>query len=358
MVKVLIIDDEQSSAENLRHLLEDRGYQVAGAHDGAEGLKVADLEDFQAVVTDYRMPRVDGLEVIKTLHMVRPQLPVILISSLLTPELAIEAKRLGAYGCVVKPADPAELLGLVEQAVTRIWVAGSVLVGKSQAMRNVCEQIGRVAATPATVLIRGEPGTGKELIALAIHEHSARAEHPFVALNCAACSEGMLHHVLFGDPPDVISEVGVRRAGVLEEANGGTLFLYGIGNLSPRNQAGLRGVLEDGPTWRGGGVDRGFDVRLIAATHCDLEQAVREGAFREDLYDRLNDAVIFVPPLRDRREDIPDLVKFFIQRDGLEEGPGKPLTDEEMADLQQQPWPGNVDELRDFVREKFLRPGG
>ncbi len=120
----------------------------------------------------------------------------------------------------------------------------------------------------------------------------------------------------------------------------------------------MRGVLEDGPTWRGGGVDRGFDVRLIAATHCDLEQAVREGAFREDLYDRLNDAVIFVPPLRDRREDIPDLVKFFIQRDGLEEGPGKPLTDEEMTDLQQQPWPGNVDELRDFVREKFLRAGG
>jgi len=249
-------------------------------------------------------------------------------------------------------------LGLVEQAVTRIWVAGSVLVGKSQAMRDVCEQIGRVAATPATVLIRGEPGTGKELIALAIHEHSTRAEHPFVALNCAVCSEGMLHHVLFGDPPDVISEVGVRRAGVLEEANGGTLFLYGIGNLIPSNQAGLRGVLEDGPTWRGGGVDRGFDVRLIAATHCDLEQAVREGAFREDLYHRLNDAVIFVPPLRDRREDIPDLVKFFIQRDGLEEGPGTPPTDEEMTDLQQQPWPGNVDELRDFVREKFLRAGG
>jgi len=248
-------------------------------------------------------------------------------------------------------------LGLVEQAVTRIWVAGSVLVGKSQAMRDVCEQIGRVAATPATILIRGEPGTGKELIALAIHEHSSRAEQPFVALNCAACSEGMLQHELFGDPPGMISEAGVRRAGVLE-ANGGTLFLYGIGNLSPSNQAGLRWVLEVGPIRRGGGVDRRFDVRVIAATHCDLELELAEKRFREDLYHRLNDAVIFVPPLRERCEDIPDLVKFFIQRDGLEEGPGKPPTDEEMTDLQQQPWPGNVDELRDFVRNKFLRPGG
>ncbi len=360
MVKVLVIEDEPSSAENLRHILQDGGYQVAGARDGKEGLDAAGLEDFQAVVTDWRMPRVDGLEVIRALHVVRPQLPVILISSLLTPELAIEAKRLGAYGCVVKPADPAELLGLVEQAVTRIWVAGSVLVGKSQAMREVCKQIGRVAATPATVLIRGEAGAGKELIAHVIHQHSGRAEQPFVALNCAACSEGMLHRELFGDPPGIESEAGGRRAGLLE-ANGGTLFLNGIGNLSLSNQAGLLGVLQDGPIGSGGEVDRGLvNVRIIAATHRDLELAVQEGAFREDLYHRLNDAVIFVPPLRDRREDIPGLVKFFIQHDGIEQGQAKPRmpTHEELTHIQQQGWPGNVDELRDYVSKTFLQAVG
>jgi DNA-binding NtrC family response regulator len=236
------------------------------------------------------MPRVDGLEVIKALHLVRPQLPVILISGFLPPELVIEAEGLGAYGCLAKPLDPADCLSLVEKAVNRKWGPGTAVPTDSRAMQNVCKQIGLVAATQLTVLIRGEPGSGKGSVAHLIHEHSGRAKGPFVAVDCAEYSEGMLYRELSGDAAGGLPKGGGPRAGRLAEANHGTLFLYGIADLTLRTQAELLGALEDQRIKLGG--DSGLDVRIIAATHRNLEVMVANKQFREDLYHRLAEDVI------------------------------------------------------------------
>ncbi len=293
MAKVLVIEDEPCSTLMLRRILQGGGYQVAGARDGEEGLETADCEDFQVVVTDWRMPRMDGLEVIKALRLVRPQLPVILISVFLTRELAIEAKGLGAYGCLAKPPDPTDCLSLVKKAVRRKRGAGTVVPTESRAMLSVCKQIGLVAETQMTVLIQGEPGSGKGSVARLIHQHSRRAKGPFVPVDCAEYQEVMLYRELFGDPAGELLEGRVRRGGRLDEANHGTLFLYGIANLTLRTQSELLGALGDEGINVGG--DSRLDVRIIAATHRNLEVMVANEQFREDLYHRLAQAVIHMP---------------------------------------------------------------
>ena|SRR2546426_963167 len=293
MAKVLVIEDEPCSTLMLRRILQGGGYQVAGARDGEEGLETADCEDFQVVVTDWKMPRMDGLEVIKALHYVRPQLPVILITCFLTPELAIEAQGLGAYGCLAKPPDPTDCLSLVEKAVRTKWGPGTVVPTESPALLSVCKQIGLVAETQMTVLIRGEPGSGKGSVARLIHQHSSRAKGPFVPVDCAGYPEGTLYRELFGDPAGELLEGGVRRGGRLDEANHGTLFLYGIADLTLRTQAELLGALGDEGIKAGG--DSGLDVRIIAATRPNLEVLVANEQFREDLYHRLAQAVIHMP---------------------------------------------------------------
>ena len=244
-------------------------------------------------MTDWKMPRMDGLEVIKALHYVRPQLPVILITCFLTPELAIEAKGLGAYGCLAKPPDPTDCLSLVEKAVRTKWGPGTVVPTESPALLSVCKQIGLVAETQMTVLIRGEPGSGKGSVARLIHQHSSRAKGPFVPVDCAGYPEGTLYRELFGDPAGELLEGGVRRGGRLDEANHGTLFLYGIADLTLRTQAELLGALGDEGIKAGG--DSGLDVRIIAATRPNLEVLVANEQFREDLYHRLAQAVIHMP---------------------------------------------------------------
>jgi len=293
MAKVLLIEDDPCSTLILRHILQGGGHEVAGARDGEEGLETADCEDFQVVVTDWKMPRMDGLEVIKALHLLRPQLPVILISGFLTRELAIEAKGLGAYGCLAKPPDPTDCLSLVKKAVRRKRGTGTVVPTESRAMLSVCKQIGLVAETRTTILIRGEPGSGKGSVARLIHQHSSRAKGPFVPVDCAGYSEGMLYRELFGDPAGELLEGRVRRGGRLEEANHGTLFLYGIADLTPRTQAELLGALGDEGIKAG--ADSGLDVRVVAATHRNLEEMVANEQFREDLYHRLAQAVIHMP---------------------------------------------------------------
>jgi DNA-binding NtrC family response regulator len=324
-------------------------------------------------VTDWKMPELSGMDIIKALHDSRPQLPVILITGQHTTEAAIEAMKLGAYDYIIKPPKPREFLGLIEKAITNSRLmsepvevgttsfAKDAIVGKSPCMQDVYKQIGRVAAMPVTVLIRGETGTGKELVARALYQFSSRGEQPFIEVNCVAIPENLLESELFGHEPGAFTDAKTKRIGRFEQANRGTIFLDEIGDMSPNTQSKLLRVLQDKRIQRLGGKEViQVDVRVIAATHRNLEEAIEEGHFRRDLYHRLNDAVIPLPPLRERREDIPELINYFIHRYGAELGsPQLPApTSDAVAFLQHQPWPGNVRELRNVVRKALLLARG
>src|SRR6266404_328761 len=327
MSKVLLIEDEITLAAAIQRVLEVEGYDVIAATDPEEGLAAARKGDFQVVVTDLKMPGISGMEIIKELHERRPQLPVILMTGHHTTEAAIEAMKLGAYDYILKPPNPPEFLALIEKAVTnsrlmseqvevgQAGFAKDAIVGSSRLMQNVYKEIGRVAAMPVTVLIRGETGTGKELVARAIYQHSDRGNQPFIEVNCVAIPENLLESELFGHEPGAFTDAKTRRIGRFEQANRGTILLDEIGDMSPRTQAKLLRVLQDRSIQRLGGKETiPVYVRVSAATHRNLESAIPERHFREDLYHRLNDAVISLPPLRERREDIPDLVRYFIER--------------------------------------------
>jgi DNA-binding NtrC family response regulator len=369
MSKVLLIEDETSLATALQRVLEVEGYEVVATTDPEQGLEAARDGDFQVVVTDLKMPGVSGMDVIRTLHDTKPQLPVILMTGHHTTEAAIEAMKLGAYDYILKPPDPPEFLALIDKAVANSRLMSEpveigearyskdAIIGSSRVMQNVYKEIGRVAAMPVTVLIRGETGTGKELVARAIYQYSHRASQPFIEVNCVAIPENLLESELFGHEQGAFTDAKTRRIGRFEQANHGTIFLDEIGDMSPSTQAKLLRVLQNRTIQRLGGKDViPVDVRVMAATHRNLELAIIDRHFREDLYHRLNDAVIFLPPLRERREDIPDLVKFFIQRYGVELGSQHPSmpTPEAMDYLQTKDWPGNVRELRNAVRKALL----
>lgn len=369
MSTVLLIDDDAAILEALEGLLKSEGYSVVTANNAAAGLAAASAGDFQVVVTDWKMPQADGMVVIKTLRATRPRLPVILLTGQESPTSVIEATKLGAYDYLRKPPHAEEFLALVAKAVATNQLmsepvemgeakhAKHAIIGSSRAMQEVYKQIGRVAAAPIRVLIRGETGTGKELAARAIYQHSERANQPFIEVNCAAIPENLLESELFGHERGAFTGAHERRVGRFEQASRGTIFLDEIGDMTPNTQAKLLRVLEDKSMRRLGGRDPiEVDVRVIAATHRDLEKAIREDRFREDLYHRLNDAVITLPPLRERPEDIPAMVRFFIQRYALELGAIKPSMPEPdaLVYLQQQPWPGNVRELRNVIRGALL----
>jgi DNA-binding NtrC family response regulator len=371
--KVLLIEDENSLAAALQRVLEVEGYEVVTAGDPAHGLDEARNGDFQVVVTDLKMPGISGMDVIRNLHQSKPQLPVILMTGHHTTEAAIEAMKLGAYDYILKPPDPPEFLALIEKAVTnsrlmseqvdlgQAGIAKDAIIGSSRLMQNVYKEIGRVAAMPVTVLIRGETGTGKELVARAIYQHSDRADKPFIEVNCVAIPENLLESELFGHEPGAFTDAKTRRIGRFEQANNGTLLLDEIGDMSPSTQGKLLRVLQNRMIQRLGGKDIiSVDVRVIAATHRNLEMAIQEKQFREDLYYRLNHFVITLPPLRDRPEDIPELVRYFVQRYTKELGmvsTGMPAADA-LEYLRLQPWAGNVRELRNIVRKSLLLARG
>jgi DNA-binding NtrC family response regulator len=374
MSKVLLIEDEKSIASALQRVLEVGGHEVLATTDSKQGLAAARTGDFQVVITDLKMPGLSGMDVIKSLHDVKPRLPVILMTGHHTTEIAIEAMKFGAYDYILKPPDPEELNALVEKAISNSRLRSqpvemgeatsspAAIVGSSRVMQNVYKEIGRVAAMPVTVLIRGETGTGKELVARAIYQHSLRPDPlPFIEINCAAIPENLLESELFGHEAGAFTDAKVRRIGRFEQANKGTIFLDEIGDMSPNTQVKLLRVLQNKTIQRVGGKDPiHVDVRVLAATHRNLEIAMQERQFRPDLYHRLNDAVITLPPLRNRREDTPELVRFFIQRYAVELGSLSPSmpTSEAMNYLQQQPWPGNVRELRNVVRKALLLAHG
>jgi len=310
----------------------------------------------------------DGLTLVAQLHSAKPKLPIIMMTAHGTTETAIEATKQGAVEYLVKPFEVDELLDLVATAAAHsrrmsapvemgeTTADGYAIIGKSRAMQGIYKPLGRVAATPATVLILGETGTGKELVARAIYQHSDRADKPFIAVNCAAIPETLLESELFGHERGAFTGAQARRIGRFEQAHGGTIFLDEIGDLSPGTQSKLLRVLQERRIQRVGG-DETFsvDARVLAATHRDLESAIQEREFREDLYYRLSVVTIRLPPLSERADDIPDLVKFFIRRYAGELGVESPsIQPEAIAWLQTQSWPGNVRELENVVRQALV----
>jgi DNA-binding NtrC family response regulator len=321
-----------------------------------------------AVVTDFKLPRLSGLELVNRLQTVNPRLPIILMTAHSTADLAIEATKRGAYDYLVKPFEMPALLAMIENAVKHSRLATdlrkfreqehipSTLVGNSPAMQRVYKEIGRVAATPAAVLIRGESGSGKELVARAIWRHSNRAVKPFVAVNCTAIPETLIETEMFGHERGAFTGADARRIGRFEHADGGTIFLDEIGDMTLSTQVKLLRALQEKSIQRVGGREPiSIDVRVIAATHCDLAKAIREGSFREDLFYRLNVVCITVPPLRERSDDIPQLVDCFLHRHSIEMGIARPaIQNEAMEFLRRQSWPGNVRELESAVRRALL----
>ncbi len=365
---ILLVEDDTNIASGLQKVMRANGYEVTTLSRGDIGLEQAIARSFDVVITDLRLPGLDGLELVRQLHQAKPKLPIILITAHGSTEVAIEATKWGAFDYVPKPFEVEELLDLMAKALesSRLMsepvdmgeaVSGrTAIIGNSRIMQGIYKEIGRVAAASVTVLIRGDTGTGKELIARAIYQHSNRADAPFIAINCAAIPEMLLESELFGHERGSFTGADARRIGRFEQASGGTIFLDEIGDMDANLQAKLLRVLQDKVIQRVGGRENiPVDVRIIAATHRDLEAAIRERLFREDLFYRLSVVTIKLPPLQQRREDIPDMVRYFLRRYGPEAGVASPaIASEAITYLQNQDWPGNVRELENTVRKALL----
>ena len=370
--KILMIEDDAAIASTLRRVLSDEGYEVTLEQRGDAGLERAKQDQFDLVVTDLRLPGLSGLDLVRELHRAKPLLPIILMTAHGTTETAIEATKFGAYDYLVKPFEIPVLIDLAFKAVesSRVMTEpvgfgdsdtpGISLVGHSRAMQDIYKEIGRVASKPVSVLIMGETGTGKELIARALYHHSDRAQAPFVAINCAAIPETLLESELFGHERGAFTGAEFRRIGRFEQAHKGTIFLDEIGDMTLSTQVKLLRVLQERSLQRLGGKETiPVDVRVVAATHRDLQKAMLQKQFREDLYYRLSVVIIKVPALRERSEDIPDLVNYFLRKYGKEMGsPSPSIHPEAVQFLQAQPWPGNVRELENVVRKVPLLARG
>ncbi|MFH1059592.1 MAG: sigma-54 dependent transcriptional regulator [Pseudomonadota bacterium] len=374
MERILIVDDEKNYLLVLDALLSEAGYDVATADSGARALAILDEEEPDLMLTDMRMPRMTGLELIKSSKERHPDLPVIVMTAFGTVENAVEAMKSGAVDYIMKPFENQELLLTVQKALklSRLLQQNRLLreevqkgqgfgqiVGDSRAMRQVYELVEKVAATKATVLITGESGTGKELIARAIHSRSPRSEEPFVAVNCMALSETLLESELFGHEKGAFTGAVGRRKGRFELADKGTLFLDEVGEIATSLQVKLLRVLQERTFERvGGNQPIGVDVRIVAATNRDLTQAVATGVFREDLFYRLNVVRLGLPSLRERKEDLPALVAHFVRRYAAEVGRAAPqVSQEAMASIYGYAWPGNVRELENALERAVIMSG-
>jgi two-component system response regulator HydG len=372
--KVLVVDDQKNMRATTAMLLREAGHVVAEAEDGAAAVERVRQEAFDVVLTDLRMPGLDGMGVLRAVRAASPHTQVIVMTAYGTIESAVEAVRQGAHDYVSKPFKEQELLLRVGRAVETRRLRGTVsllagelrrqsglerIVGRSPAIQEVIERIVRVAPTDATVLITGESGTGKELVARALHVGSRRGEEPFVPVNCAAITETLLESELFGHARGAFTGASRARRGLFEEANGGTLFIDEIAETTPAFQAKLLRVLQDGELRRvGESTPIQVDVRVIAATNQDLRRAIAERRFREDLFYRLAVVPIRIPPLRERRDDVPLLAAHFLRRFVARTGVARTLSPEAVARLVQHDWPGNVRELENVLEQAAaLAPG-
>ena len=371
-LRILVIDDESGIRHALGQLLEYEGYEVHTAGGGSEGLALYEKVKPQLVFLDVKMAGIDGLEVLKRLRVLDPVATVVMISGHATIQTAVEATQLGAYDILEKPLDTDRVLVLLRNALTQRDLSEEnerlretiesryEIVGRSYAVRALLERIDKVANTPARVLITGENGTGKELVARAIHRGSARSKKPFVEVNCAAIPSELIESELFGHMKGSFTGAIADHAGKFEQANGGTLFLDEIGDMSLSAQAKVLRVLQDGVVTRiGGNKTVQVDVRVLAATNKEIEQEIAANRFREDLYYRLNVVPIVVPPLRERREDIELLAVYFLQQLALRDGlPTRGITDEALKRLADLEWAGNVRELRNTMERLVILASG
>ena len=369
MSRILVIDDDAGIQGAFKALLRGGGYEFFSATTGETGLEILERENPDLVLVDVWLPGMNGLETFKNIRRLRPKTPIIVMTGSGTMNLAIEASKIGAFDYRLKPFDPGRMLELVEKALDSVRLTESagaagtetppsddLIIGSSARMHEVFRAIGKVASTDATVLIRGESGTGKELVAKAIRQHSHRSDGPMVVVNCAAIPETLLESELFGYERGAFTGAVGRRVGMFERAQGGTILLDEIGDVPLGIQAKVLRVLQDKTFERVGGAETvRVDVRILAATNRDLERAMVEGRFREDLYHRLNVVTIHVPPLRERPEDIPALAAAFLARFAEGLGIQKPaLSQEAMALLRTYAWPGNVRELEHALHRALL----
>ncbi len=367
MGKVLVVDDQRNMRTTLAMMLRGSGYDVDEAEDGARGADRGSTGAFDVVLTDLRMGDTDGIEVLRRIKAAQPMTEVIVMTAYGTIESAVEAMRLGAFDYIQKPFTEQELLVKVGKAQESRKLHAQVqlfaqefreryhfekIIGRSQAIRDVLGRVVKIAPTDATVLITGESGTGKELVARALHANSRRADEPFVVVNCAAIPETLLESELFGHARGAFTGAVTARKGLFEEADGGTFFFDEIAETTPTFQAKLLRAIQEGEVRRLG-ENRAVqtDIRVIAATNVDLTQAVEDKRFREDLFYRLNVARFHLPPLRDRREDIPLLLEFFLRVHAKKIGKRVRFADGVVERLTAYDFPGNVREVENMVEQ-------
>ena len=372
MRRILIIDDEKGIRDALGQLLEFEGYEVHTAANAVDGITEFQRFAPNLVFLDVKMAGIDGIEALRKLKELDPAAVVVMISGHATIQTAVEATQLGAYDILEKPLDTDRILVTLRNALQHLDLheenarlketiqSRFEIVGKSYAIRAVTDKIEKVAKTPARVLVTGENGTGKELVARAVHRQSTRADQPFVEVNCAAIPSELIESELFGHMKGSFTGAVQDRAGKFEQADHGTLFLDEVGDMSLAAQAKVLRVLQDGVVTRiGGSKPVEVDVRVLAATNKNLQDEIANGRFREDLYYRLNVVPIHVPPLRERREDIPQLIAYFIDQLTRGEGMGaRTIATDAVQRLQHLDWPGNVRELRNTIERLLILSTG
>ena len=369
MRRVLIADDEESIRHVLTELLEERGYEVRAVIDGEEAMRELSARDYDALVTDVRMPKMNGLDLVRAAQTASPETTIIVMSAYGSHDLAIEAMKAGAYDYLGKPFRPDEVLLVLRKAEERerlrrenlrlrqeVSRRTPQLVAEGPAMKEVMRVVQKVAPTPTTVLIEGESGTGKELVARALHDLSSRAERPFVAVNCGGIPETLIESELFGHAKGAFTDARTAKRGLFEEADGGTLLLDEVGELPLAVQPSLLRVLQQGEVRRvGDSRSARVDVRVVAATNRDLAAHVQAGRFREDLYYRLNVVQLRLPPLRERQDEIPTLTQRLLARHAERIGmPSRRLSPRALESLKTYRWPGNVRELENALERALV----
>ncbi len=371
MSSILVVDDDDQLRISFCKLLKEENYSVIAAASGEDGIEIIKHNTLDLVILDMRLPGMNGMETFIKIREIDSKLPVIIVTAYGTTDLAIEATKMGAYDYVLKPFEVIEMLNLIRQAIEAGYFmrypvtvdaipgkqsVGDAIIGQSRLMQNVYKAIGRVSQTDATVLIRGESGTGKELVARAVYQHGMRADKAFMIINCVAIPENLLESELFGYEKGAFTGAFQRRIGKIEQANGGTVFLDEIGDMPLSIQAKILRLLQEKSIERLGGEETiQVDVRIIAATNKNLEQAIVDGSFREDLYFRLKVVTIELPPLRERKEDIDQLISFYLHKFSTElkmDNPG--IQAYALALLKRYDWPGNIREMSNLIQKALI----
>lgn len=370
--RILVADDEESIRWVLSKALKQKGFSVDLAHDGRQALELIKDNCYDLAILDIKMPGITGLDLLDKVRELNNDLLVVIMTAEASMKNAVEAMKRGAYDYITKPFDLDVIDAIIEKVARARDIAGQVttlkqelkdryqveknIVGNSTAMQEVYKTIGKVAVSDVTILIQGESGTGKELVARAVHFNSGRLGKPFVAINCAAIPRDLLESELFGSEKGAFTGAGERKQGKFEQANHGTLFLDEIGDMPLDLQAKILRVLQEQEVTRiGGNQNIAVDVRIVAATNQALVEKVRQKEFREDLYYRLNVVPIMLAPLRERRDDIPDLANYFLTRSCAEMSVApKRLTDDALALLKAYSWPGNVRELENAIKRAVI----